>query len=237
MTASGIPSDSGRGVVAPGGPAGRLARLVAIVVLCLGANSVNSAPSTPAASSDCPPSYEFGSQIDYFDPDPANQQRIRGVETNHLNADVEALRQGQSASIGADLIFILRLVPNHHRALDALMRLAIRDRTARPAGVPNFPVECWLHRGVVFSPKDGRARLIYGVYLARLGRRATAISELIEAEKLMPGDINVSYNLGLLYFDEKNYARSLEYARRAYAGGYPLPGLKNKLSGAGKWHE
>jgi tetratricopeptide (TPR) repeat protein len=190
-----------------------------------------------AVNPDCPEFHDFSAQINYLDPDPAKQRQIRGFEFNHLNADVENLRKGQSASIGADLVFILRIVPNHHRAMDVLMRLALRDRTPRPQGVPDFPVECWLARAVAFSPTDGRARLIYGVYLARIGKRALALSELLEAEKLTPGDVNVSYNLGLLYFEEKDYSRSLEYAHRAYSMGFPLPGLRQKLVKAGHWKD
>jgi hypothetical protein len=40
-----------------------------------------------------------------------------------------------------------------------------------------------------------------------------------------------------VYFDLKDYDKSLEHAQIAYAQGFPLPGLKHKLQKAGKWRE
>ena len=50
-------------------------------------------------------------------------QLIPFVEANHFNPDVENLVRGQSSAyIMGDLDFVLRAVPNHHRALMSLMR-------------------------------------------------------------------------------------------------------------------
>ncbi len=43
------------------------------------------------------------------------------------------------------------------------------------------------------------------------------------------------YFLGLTYVKLKNWDAAREQARKAYALGYPLPGLKNKLRAAGQW--
>lgn len=40
---------------------------------------------------------------------------------------------------------------------------------------------------------------------------------------------------GLAYFDVGDYAQSMEHAKKAYALGVNLPGLKSKLVKAGKW--
>jgi len=45
----------------------------------------------------------------------------------------------------------------------------------------------------------------------------------------------INYALGLLYADRGAYASAMECAKRAYALGYPLPGLKKKLEKAGQW--
>lgn len=46
---------------------------------------------------------------------------------------------------------------------------------------------------------------------------------------------NVAYNLGLGYFEAKEYDKALIAAHEAYADGFNFPGLKNKLEKAGKW--
>jgi tetratricopeptide (TPR) repeat protein len=180
----------------------------------------------------CPANYEFGEAMDYLDP--KFQDHIRGIERNHLNSDVENLIKGQStAHPGGDLRFIVNNVPNHHRALALLMSLAIRDATETPAESGPYTVRCWMHRATVFSPQDGSSFLLYGVYLARNGLRREAIAELEQALKLLPDSSEVNYNLGLVYFDLKDYKTSQMYAQRAYALGFPLPGLRRKLETAG----
>ena len=47
--------------------------------------------------------------------------------------------------------------------------------------------------------------------------------------------VEAHYNLGLLYFNQKNFSKSVEHARLAYDLGYPLPGLKSKLMKKGHW--
>lgn len=185
----------------------------------------------------CPERYEFAADaVDYLDPDARVQARIRGIERNHLNHDVENLVRGQStAKPGGDLRFILNYVPNHHRALYALMRLAWRERVPIPAESGPYSVHCWLHRATVFSPNDGQAFLLLGIYMARLGLHKEAAEWLEQADERLPNDVNIDYNLGLVYFELGDYSRALERAKRAYAAGYPLPGLRQKLQQAGKW--
>jgi tetratricopeptide (TPR) repeat protein len=180
----------------------------------------------------CPESYDFGNAVDYLDP--RAQERIRGIEGNHLNADVENLVRGQTtAHAGGDLRFVLNYVPNHHRALAGLMRLALRERNDSPAETDPLTVRCWMHRATVFSPSDGRAFLLYGIYLARNGFNDEALKQMQEAAKLLPDNMDVSYNLGLVYFDLKDYQNSRLHAQRAYALGFPLPGLRQKLATVG----
>ena len=66
-----------------------------------------------------------------------------------------------------------------------------------------------------------------------LGLQSEAMRELEQAAKLLPDNAEVNYNLGLIYFDRKDYQTSQSYAKRAYAGGFPLPGLRRKLAAAG----
>ncbi len=188
-----------------------------------------------AAIAECPDAYPFSGQVDYFDPQ--QQAKIRGIESNHLNSNVENLIRGQSTTISGDLRFILNIIPNHHRALNALARLALREHKDKLPETAPYTVECWLHRATVFNPKDARARLIYGVYLSKIGRKREALAQLEQANALDPDDANISYDLGLMYFDAGDYARSLQAAKRAYAEGFPLQGLRNKLEQAGQWRD
>jgi len=190
------------------------------------------ANTAPQALLPCPSDYHYNDSVDYHDP--AAQVRIHGIEGNHLNADVENLVRGQStSSASGDLRFILGYVPNHRRAMAALMRMALRDRTDRLPELGEFTVRCWLHRGTVYSPKDAEARMLYGIYLARNNMNKEAIEELEEASALLPNNSELSYNLGLLFFNQKDYKTSATHAKRAYELGYPLPGLRQKLTSVG----
>jgi tetratricopeptide (TPR) repeat protein len=202
--------------------------LAALLLLACAANAQVKGSRLEA----CPESYELGDAVDYLDA--GGQDRIRGMERNHLNADVENLVKGQTtAQAGGDLRFMVNYVPNHHRALAALMRLAQRERTDTPAETGPLTVRCWMHRATVFSPSDGKSFLLYGIYLARNGLKDEALEQLEKAAKLLPDSMDVSYNLGLIYFDMKDYKNSRRYAQRAYELGFPLPGLRQKLAAAG----
>ena len=161
--------------------------------------------------------------------------RLRNVEEHHFNHNVRNLIRGQSVTHpGGDLMFILRVFPNHAPALAALVRLALRERTDKARGVASR-VHCTLELAVNFRPDDPKPRILYGIYLAKLGSIDEAISQLEIAEKAAPNDANALYNLGLLYFQRGEYAASLAYAKRAYSLGFPLAGLREKLASRGLW--
>jgi tetratricopeptide (TPR) repeat protein len=165
------------------------------------------------------------------------QKRQLGVvEAYHFTPEVETLKEGKSGRIGGDIDYTLRAFPNHHRALMAMMKLGARDKTNRPLGA-NFTVECYMLRAETFRPEDGMVKTIYGLYLMRNGRTRDAMAKLDAASKLNEVDSNVLYNLGLAYFDLGDYDKALDNARRAYAAGFPLPGLRDKLKRVGKWRE
>ena len=63
---------------------------------------------------------------------------------------------------------------------------------------------------------DYRNKIYYGTYL---------------------GAMRYSERMGLLYTDLKRYDDALRHAHRAYALGFPLPGLQRKLARAGKWRD
>jgi tetratricopeptide (TPR) repeat protein len=165
-----------------------------------------------------------------------DQRRIRAVQNHHFNADVENLIRGMTTnSAGGDIDFLVRHSPNHHRGLAALVRLALKDKTPRPVGV-KIPVECYLLRALEFAPTDAEVHKIYGTYLSRLGRNAEALARYEAAEKLSPDDPVIAYNMGLLLAEKRDFEQARLYAKKAYAGGVELPGLRDKLARQGQWH-
>ena len=82
-------------------------------------------------------------------------------------------------------------------------------------------------------------RMIYGNYLssARIKRYKEAIPHYELAEKHLKSNPNLFYNMGLLYFNLKEYDKSRDYAKKAHAGGFHLLGLKQMLVKAGKWED
>ena len=70
------------------------------------------------------------------------------------------------------------------------------------------------------------------------GRAATLQCPVGDAaSRLAPEQATIQYNLGLMYVKKKEYEKASAHAQKAYALGFPLPGLKNKLKAAGKWKE
>ena len=61
-----------------------------------------------------------------------------------------------TGSVGGDLDFVVRYSPNHHRALAALVRLALKDKSPQPYGVM-LPVECYLLRALEFTPSNPKS--------------------------------------------------------------------------------
>lgn len=168
---------------------------------------------------------------------PSNKKNaLPGVEQHHFNSDVEKLVKGMTGLLGGDLDYTLRAFPNHHKALGAMARLALREKTTKTRGA-NYSVLCYFDRAIRFKPDDGMVRMIYGDYLLKTGQRDQATEQFQEAVNLEPENPTINYNLGLVYLKQKDYEQARTYAKKAYELGFPLPGLKNQLKQAGKWDE
>ncbi len=161
---------------------------------------------------------------------------LKEVEGNHLTPEVVNLVRGKTGYIGGDLDYTLRAYPNHHVALMAMVRLGEKEKTSKPIGA-NYTVECYFKRALIFRSDDGVVRTIYASYLYKAGKKAEALSQLNEAVQLGEDSPNTNYNIGLIYFDLKEYEKALSFAQRAYGSGFPLPGLRDKLKRIGKWEE
>lgn len=164
------------------------------------------------------------------------QKHLTIVERYHFTPNIENLASGNSGPVGGELDYTLRAFPNHHRALAALAKLGVRDKTIKPIGT-KYSVHCYFERAIRFKPSDPVVRMVYGNYLQKLGQPDKAIDQFIVAVNLQPEDPTINYNLGLLYMEKKDYEQARTHAKKAYEQGFPLPGLKNKLVEAGKWED
>jgi Flp pilus assembly protein TadD len=170
-----------------------------------------------------------------FDYRTTSRQNRELVERYHFTQDVATLKRGASTiRIGADIAYTLRVFPNHPHALMAMANLARRERNETPRGAEE-PLSCWFERAVKFRPDDAQVRLVIGTSLLRSGKTSEGIEQLKVADKLMPKNANVNYNLGLGYYQAKNYEAARVHAKVAYDLGFRLPGLRDMLTKVGYW--
>lgn len=165
-------------------------------------------------------------------------QILDTVENFHFTPKVEMLLKADTGYIGADIDYTLRAFPNHHRALMAAMRYGEKTKTEKPPNM-RYTIQCYFDRAIRFRPDDAIPRMIYSMYLAKNGRTPEAIQQLDIAANSAEGKENpfTHYNLGLNYFDLKEYDKSVIQAHKAYDLGFPQPALKEMLKGVGKWTE
>lgn len=171
------------------------------------------------------------------------KEQIVLVEGAHFFPNVENLKEGTIhpnrgyvVSPGKEIDYTLRAFPNHHRALMAMSRLSIRDKTNRPNGSATT-VDCYFKLAMDFRPDDSYVFLTYGIHLLRKANTKEAIEYFAKAKELGDDSAMINYNLGLAFFQAKRFDESLDAAHKAYAAGFPLDGLKNMLKRAGKWSE
>ncbi len=170
--------------------------------------------------------------FDYRDP-VSKRDNLPIVETFHFTQGVESLREGASGTVLGDLRYTLRAFPNHHRALRSIARYALEGgHFAYNDTIPS--ADCYFERAIAFRPDDEAVHVIYANYLFRRGELAQAREQYEEALRLAPGSVEINYVAGLFFVAAGDLVRARELAKIAYDGGYPLPGLKNKIAAAEK---
>jgi len=174
-------------------------------------------------------------QFGPFDYRTASKENLEIVESQHFTENIKNLIRGEDAFLGDDISYTLVRFPNHYPALQAMVKLSLREKDVRPLSA-HYSVECFFDRAMRFRPGDGIVRMLYANYLLKFkGRAEEALEQYQEAVKIQPEHANINYNIGLLYLKAKNYEQSVVHAKKAYKLGFPLPGLRNKLKRAGKW--
>lgn len=182
----------------------------------------------------------FDYRHDRFVPTPGDQMshpaKIQLVESHHFTPQVEALIRGQEGTLAGDLDYTLRVFPNHHRALAALMRLWERTKSPQPGDLPR-PVECYFERAVRFQPDDTTARLLYATFLHKDKRKREALEQLDRA-RFHAGDNGFThYNIGLVCLDVGEPDQALIQAHRAMSLGFERTALKDRLVALGRWRD
>jgi tetratricopeptide (TPR) repeat protein len=204
-------------------------------VFCVAALVISTVSINLQAAPHCGELESSYGPYDYADAS-QRQKHLQIVERYHFTPNIENLVSGNSGSVGAELNYTLMAFPNHHRALAAIAKLGVRDKTIKPIGA-KYSVHCYFERAIRFKPSDPVVRMVYGNYLKKLGQPDKAIDQFIVAVNLQPEDPTINYNLGLLYMEKKDYEQARTHAKKAYEQGFPLHGLKNQLIQAGKWED
>ncbi|MDT8383056.1 MAG: tetratricopeptide repeat protein [Gammaproteobacteria bacterium] len=220
-----------------------------ILVVFIIPGNVYSADSALCGDIIVTPARDGGGPWDYRDPinrrpsqDATNKGgRLQLVEGAHFTKEVESLIKGKSGWLIGDIDYTLFRFPNHHRALRAMSKLQIKNDgklPARPGAPPEKRyAECYFERAIAFRPDDYIVHMLYGIHLHLSGEYKKAEKRYQYAEVHIKDSSELFNNMGLLYYEMGNYKKSLNYAKKAYSLGYPLPGLKNKLIAEGQWKD
>ena len=156
-------------------------------------------------------------------------KRLATVEQYHLEQGDQKYRAGNYSAALGEFEFILGEYPNHPRALLLLAEMCSKLKSS------GCDVDGMFEKAIDVNPRVAGTYVVRGLYFHRTGRLDNAIASYNRALELDPNSLNANYNLGLAYFDQKQYSRANEAAQRAYSNGAPLPGLRNKLQSVGAW--
>lgn len=180
-----------------------------------------------------------GSIANHYGPFDYRTQRdkLKIVEEFHFTPEVEALIRGNTTiNPGPDIAYTLHTSPNHVRALMALVRLGEKMKTPQPPGVA-FPVECYFDRAIRFEPDDTVVRILYAQFLNKHDRTGEALQQLDIAVSYAKDNAFSHYNIGLAYFDLRQFDKALAQAHKAAALGFERTELSDLLKGVNKWQE
>jgi tetratricopeptide (TPR) repeat protein len=92
-----------------------------------------------------------------------------------------------------------------------------------------------LEQAIEAAPDEAAAYLELGIIYRKRGQLDKAREALLRGDAAVGGEsAEIHYNLGLLLIEMNDLDGAEQEARRAYALGHPLPGLKNKLLRLGR---
>lgn len=180
----------------------------------------------------CPPAFGQVGNRDYYNPGTSTDEKAIFVNVHeyHLKPAYDAMSRGNSKSAHENFEFILQGFPNSPQALNGMSELCVNKWKS-----PKCDADSWFERAVERNPQVAATWTIYGVHLQRKGMLRDAIGKFDHALELKPNDMNAHYNIGLVYFDLKDYDKANLHAQMSYYLGAPLPGLRNKLMRVDRW--
>lgn len=136
-----------------------------------------------------------------------------------------------------ELNYVFQRVPNHPDSLLVLTQL-MREL---PKNAPDFNLklsraQTYFKNALTVDPKQSNTHVLYGMFLQIDPTSLNdAITEYETAIKLNPRHTDAYYNLGLALVERHDYENALNAAKKAYALGHPLPGLRKKLQAVNAW--
>lgn len=216
-------------------------KAVFAVLLCLSAVHNAGAQALPPGCGSLSQSWgPFDYRADRYIPEPTYRSHaalLAIVENAHFTPAVEALIRGKTgARPSGDLSYTLGIFPNHHRALISISNLSLKEKTPQPADL-RYSVECYFQRAIAFRPDDNMVRMVYANYLLQIDKRSEAEAQIDTVAMRDPDSAFTQRNLGLLYFETKNYEKSLAHAHKAIELGLNTDVLTEKLKSVGKWQD
>jgi TolB-like protein/Flp pilus assembly protein TadD len=124
---------------------------------------------------------------------------------------------------------VIELKPRFYVAYtDLRMALQVMGETEEVDALANQLAEEVLPTYLLQNPDDSRARMIFAITLAELGRKDEAIREGMTALEMSPGDSVMLYNGACLYAQLGEVRKAVSTLREAIAGGTDIPGwMKN----------
>jgi tetratricopeptide (TPR) repeat protein len=166
-----------------------------------------------------------------------NQRDFKVFEWTHLMPARSRVNSGSNLDYDVmnNLDFVLSKVPNHEPALRILIDWDLIGGKHNEEGYR--PPTCYLIWAAQFAPDDAVVWNYGGYYFQRKGETRRAMAWWQQALVVDPSNPEVHNSLGLIAFQNGDYAQARSHAWAAYAAGFPLPTLRDKLIAAGQWQE
>ena len=170
---------------------------------------------------------------DYYNPGTSTDEKaiFENVHSYHLQPGLDGLKHGNWKAAHDNFEFILRYFPNSPQALNGISELCVNKWKS-----PQCDADSWFDKAIERNSSIATTWVIYGIHLERKKLPREAVEKFEHALELNPDDINAHYNLGLAYFDLKEYDKSNRQAQASYALGAQFPGLREKLIRVGAWN-
>jgi tetratricopeptide (TPR) repeat protein len=155
---------------------------------------------------------------------------LKNVELYHIGPGISRMSTHTYGGALQDFEFILDFFPNHPRGLALISELCDLKWKS-----PQCDADAWFQKAIDRNPHASQTYLIYGLHLQRQNHLPEAIESYKKSIDLNPVSANAHYDLALAYFDQKQFDLANRHAQISYELGMPLPGLRDKLTRAGKW--